>query len=58
MIDLHHICDAVLSNEPFSAKNPPTQCQRTMQQECCPPHQGLWLIDECIFVENAFALTF
>ncbi len=31
---------------------------RTMQQECRPPRQGLWLIHECIFVDNAFALTF
>mmetsp|Transcript_51275 Transcript_51275/g.109150 ORF Transcript_51275/g.109150 Transcript_51275/m.109150 type:complete len:210 (-) Transcript_51275:145-774(-) len=30
----------------------------TMQQERRPPRQGLWLVHECIFVENAFALTF
>lgn len=30
---------------------------RTIQQERRPPRQGLWLIHECIFVENAFALT-
>lgn len=30
----------------------------TMQQERRPPRQGLWLVHECICVENAFALTF
>ena len=29
----------------------------TMQQERRPPRQGLWLVHECVFVENAFALT-
>jgi hypothetical protein len=29
----------------------------TMQQERRPPRQGCWLVHECIFVENAFALT-
>ena len=29
-----------------------------MQQERRPPRQGMWLVHECIFVENAFALTF
>lgn len=36
----------------------PMQHRRTMQQERRPPRQGLWLVHECIFVENAFALTF
>jgi hypothetical protein len=31
--------------------------RRTLQQERRPPRQGLWLIHECIYVENAFALT-
>lgn len=30
----------------------------TMQQERRPPRQGFWLVHECIFVENSFALTF
>ena len=29
----------------------------TLQQERRPPRQGCWLVHECIFVENAFALT-
>ena len=29
----------------------------TMQQERRPPRQGCWLVHECIFVENAFAMT-
>jgi hypothetical protein len=29
-----------------------------MQQERRPPRQGLWLVHECIFMDNAFALTF
>ena len=29
----------------------------TLQQERRPPRQGCWLVHECIFVENAFAMT-
>ncbi|KAL3781213.1 hypothetical protein HJC23_003530 [Cyclotella cryptica] len=29
----------------------------TLQQERRPPRQGLWLVHECIYVENAFDLT-
>mmetsp|Transcript_23798 Transcript_23798/g.50522 ORF Transcript_23798/g.50522 Transcript_23798/m.50522 type:complete len:209 (+) Transcript_23798:120-746(+) len=29
----------------------------TLQQERRPPRQGLWLVLECIYVENAFELT-
>lgn len=30
----------------------------TLQKERRPPRQDCWLIHECIFVENAYALTF
>ena len=29
----------------------------TLQQERRPPRQGCWIVHECIFVENAFAMT-
>mmetsp|Transcript_10110 Transcript_10110/g.14304 ORF Transcript_10110/g.14304 Transcript_10110/m.14304 type:complete len:210 (+) Transcript_10110:49-678(+) len=29
----------------------------SMQKERRPPRQGCWLVHECIFVDNAFALT-